>query len=79
MDLWRIKQSKSVESDINILGATSPTVIVLLQKIQTGEKISHGLHDIRFYLSTRKREKRPQCVVCGEVLANNSFSARNFV
>jgi hypothetical protein len=48
--------------------------MVLLQK---KKKISNGLPDIRFYLSTRKREERHQCVVCGEVLANNSFNARN--
>jgi hypothetical protein len=37
--------------------------VVLLQKKNKGEKISNGLQFIN-------GEERPQCVVCGEVLAN---------
>jgi hypothetical protein len=64
MDSWLIKQSKSVKSDIDILGATSSTVDGSPAEEKKGEKISNGLPDIRFYLSTRKRERAsPVCCV----------------
>jgi hypothetical protein len=77
MDSWLRKQSKSVETDTDILGATSSTVDGSPAEKEEGEKISNGLSGIRIYLSTRKRGKRTQCVVCGEVLANNIVNARN--
>jgi hypothetical protein len=62
MDSWLIKHSKNVESDIDILGAPNSTVDGSpAEKIC--EQISDGLHDIRFYLSIRKRE-RASLVCC---------------
>jgi hypothetical protein len=51
MDSLLIKQCKSVESDIDILGATSSTVDGYpAEKKKKGEQISNGLPDIWFYL-----------------------------
>jgi hypothetical protein len=74
---WLIKQSKSVESDIDISGATSSTADGSPAEKKKGEIISNGLPDIRIYYQLVNGEERPQCVVCGEVLANNSFNERN--
>jgi hypothetical protein len=64
MDSLLLKQSKSVESDIDILGATSSTADGSPAEKKKGEKISNGLPDIRFYLSTRKRGRAsPVCCV----------------
>jgi hypothetical protein len=77
MDSWVIKQSKSVESDIDTLGATSSTVDGSPAEKNKGEKISNGLPDIRFYLSTRKRGRAsPVCCVWGSS-RKHSFNARN--
>jgi hypothetical protein len=54
MDSWLIKQSTSVESVTDILGATSSTVDGSPAERKKSEKISNGLPDIRFYLSTHK-------------------------
>jgi hypothetical protein len=53
MDSWLIKPSKNVESDIDILGATSSTVHGSPAEEKKGENVSNGLPDIRFYVSTR--------------------------
>jgi hypothetical protein len=58
-----MKQSNRVESDIDILGANSSTVDGSSAEKIMGEKISNGLPDIWFYLSTRKRERAS--TVCG--------------
>jgi hypothetical protein len=65
MDLWAIKQSESVESDIDILGAASSTVDGSRAEEKKGEKISNRLPDIQFYLSLVYRESVPSvlCVV----------------
>jgi hypothetical protein len=64
MDSWLLKKSKSVESDIDILGATSSTVVGSPAEKKKGEKILNGFPDIRFYLSTRKRGRAsPVCCV----------------
>lgn len=63
--------------DIDIMGATSPEVEGSPVEKNRWEKISNNFPDIRFYLSTWKREERPQCIVGGEVLADSSFNARN--
>jgi hypothetical protein len=71
MDSWLIKQSKSVESYIDIFRATSSTVDGSPAEKKKGEKISNGLPDIRFYLSTRKRGGAPpvlaNIVLMGEI------------
>jgi hypothetical protein len=59
-------KSKSVESYTDILGATSSTVDGSPAEKNKGERISNGLPDIRFFLSTRKRGRAsPVCCVCG--------------
>jgi hypothetical protein len=51
MDSWLIKRSKSVESDIDILGTTSSTVDGSpAEKKKKGEKIPNGLPDSRLNL-----------------------------
>jgi hypothetical protein len=59
MDSWLIKQSRSVKSDIDILGATSSTVDGSPAERNKDEKISNGLPDIRFYQLV-KGEERPR-------------------
>jgi hypothetical protein len=55
---------KSVESYINILGAISSTVDGSPAEKKKDEKISNGLLDIRFYVSTRKWGRAsPVCCV----------------
>jgi hypothetical protein len=54
MDSWLIKQSESVESDVDIFGKTSSSAYGSPVE-KKGEKISNRFPDIRFYLSTRKR------------------------
>jgi hypothetical protein len=76
MDSWLIKQSKSVERNIDILGASSSTKDGSPAERKKAEKILNGLPDIRFYQLVNG-EERPRCIMCGEVLANNSFNARN--
>jgi hypothetical protein len=59
MDTLHIKQGKSIESNIDILGATNSTIDGSpTEKI--GEKISNELPDIRFYLSIHKRGRASQ-------------------
>jgi hypothetical protein len=76
MDLWLIKQSKSVESDIDILGTTTSTADGSPGEREKSEKISEFL-TFGFTYQLVNGEERPQCVVCGEVLVNNSFNARH--
>jgi hypothetical protein len=48
MDSWLMKQSKSVQSDTDVLGATSSTVDASpAENKKKGEKISNELPDIR--------------------------------
>jgi hypothetical protein len=56
MDYWLIKQSKSVASNSGVLGAANSA------GGSPAEQRSE-LRDIRFLLSTRNREERPQCVL----------------
>jgi hypothetical protein len=79
MNSWIIKQSKSVESDIDILDATSSTVDDSRagKKKRRARKYQTDFLTFGFTYQLVKGEERPQCVVCGEVLANNSFNARN--
>jgi hypothetical protein len=64
MDSWLTKQSKSVESVFDTLGATSATVDGSPAEKKKSEKMSNGRPDIRFYLSTRKRGRAsPVCCV----------------
>jgi hypothetical protein len=59
-----MKQSKSVQSDTDILGATSSTVDGSAENKKKGKKISNELPDIRLYLSNRKRGRAsPVCCV----------------
>jgi hypothetical protein len=51
--------------------------MVLLQEKRTVRKYKTGFVTFGFTYHLVKGEERPQCVVCGEVLANNSFNARN--
>jgi hypothetical protein len=62
---WFMKQSKRVQSDADILGATSSTVDGSPAENKKKCKIvSNGLPDIRFYLSIRKRGRAsPVCCV----------------
>jgi hypothetical protein len=77
MDSWLIKQSKSVESDIHILGATSSTVDGSPEEKKRVRKYQTDFQTFGFTYQLVNGEERPQCVVCGEVLANSSFNARN--
>jgi hypothetical protein len=76
MDSWLLKQSKSVESDINILGATISTVDVSpAEKNGRARKYQTDFLTFGFIInSTRKR-----CVVCGEVLTNIVSMEKNCV
>jgi hypothetical protein len=76
---WRIKQSKGVECDIDILGAASYTVNGSLvggggvRKYQTDFLTSGFTYSYQLV----NWEQSPQCVVCGEVLTDNDVNARN--
>jgi hypothetical protein len=72
MDSWLIKQSKSVESDIDRLGATGSTA-----EKRRVRKYQTNFLTFGFTYQLVNGEERPQCVVYGEVLAHNSFNARN--
>jgi hypothetical protein len=50
-------------------------MVLLQKKKEKGEKIS-DFPTLGFTYQLVNGEERPQCVVCGEVLANNSFNAR---
>jgi hypothetical protein len=77
MDSWLIKQCKSVESDIDILGSTISTVDGSPAKKRRVRKYQTDFLTFGFTHKLVNGEERPQCVVCGEVLANNSFNARS--
>jgi hypothetical protein len=77
MDSWLIKRSKSVESDIEKLGATSSTVDGSPAEKRIVRKYQTDFLTFGFTYQLVKGEERPQCVVRGEVLANNSSNARN--
>jgi hypothetical protein len=51
--------------------------MVLLQKKRRLRKYLTDFLTFGFSYQLVNGEERPQCVVCGEVLANNSFDARN--
>jgi hypothetical protein len=72
--LWFIKQFKTVESDIGGLTATSSTVDG--SPARKSEKMSDFLV-YSFTYELKNKEEHRQCVVCGEILTNNSFNARN--
>jgi hypothetical protein len=76
MDSWLIRQSKSVESNIDILGATSSTVDGSPAEKGRVRKYQTDFLTFGFTYHLVNGEERPQCVVSGEVLANNSFNAR---
>jgi hypothetical protein len=77
MDSWLVEQSKSVEGDIDILGATSSAVDDSPAEKRRVRKYQTDFLTFGFTYKLVNREERPQCVVCGEVLANNSFNAIN--
>jgi hypothetical protein len=80
MDSRVIKQSVSVESDIDILSATSSTVDGSpAAKKRRVIKYQTDFLTFGFTYELVNGEERPQCVVCGEVLANNSFNAINLL
>jgi hypothetical protein len=73
-DSWLIKQTKNNESDINIFAVTSSTVDGSSEK----KKLENtGLQTFSFTYQFVSGEEHPQCAVCGEVIANTSFKARN--
>jgi hypothetical protein len=51
--------------------------MVLLQKKQRARKHQKDFLTFGFTYQLVKGEERPQCVVCGEVLAKNCFIAKN--
>jgi hypothetical protein len=77
MDSWLVKQCKSVESDIDVLGATSSTVDGSPAEKKGVRKYQTDFLMFGFTCKFVNGEERPQCVVCSEVLANNSFNARH--
>jgi hypothetical protein len=77
MDSWLIKQSKSVKSDIDILGAAGSTVDGSPEEKRRVRKYQTNFLTFGFTYQLVNGEERPQCAECGEVLANNSFNARN--
>jgi tetrahydromethanopterin S-methyltransferase subunit F len=77
MDSWLIKQSESIETDIDIFGATISTVDGSPAEKRRVRKYQTDFLTFGFTYQLVKVEERPQCVVCVEVLANNSFNARN--
>jgi hypothetical protein len=77
MDSWLIKQSKSVESDIDVLGVTSSTVDGSPAEKRRVRKYQTDFLTFGFTYQLVNGEERSQCVVCGEVLASSSFNARN--
>jgi hypothetical protein len=69
MDLWLIKQSKSVESDIDVLGATSFAVdgSPTEKKKRRVRKYETDFLIFGFTYQLVNGEEHPQYVVCGEV------------
>jgi hypothetical protein len=78
-DSWFINSLKVVSMSVisvQVVLQKKSMVLPMLKKYKKkGEKISYKFPDFNYQLVNG--EECPQCVVCGEVLANDSLNARN--
>jgi hypothetical protein len=76
MDSWFIKQPRSQEH-VSDTGASTSVEELWLSccKVGKGDRISYFL--VIFTYKSLIGEEHSQCVLCGEILANDSLNARS--